>query len=114
MNKDSNETENNFPYYCQTCDYGCRYPAHWKQHCESKRHLNDGQRQSRSDKKFTGQCDQCSFNTYQPTNLKLHYLNHHAGQDERKKEFKYYCQSCDYGSFVKRLYQIHLDTKHHS
>lgn len=40
MNKDLKGAEEKFPYYCQTCDYHCQCPAHWKQHCESKKHLN--------------------------------------------------------------------------
>ena len=110
--KDSNlENDDVSKYYCKTCDYHCKYPAHWKQHCDSKKHKNGGQREKR-DKTFTGKCSECNFITTQTTNLQLHYLNHHANKEARKKGFKYYCESCDYGSFVRRLYQIHLDTKH--
>ncbi len=52
----------------------------------------------------------CKINSI--TNMKLHYLNHHATKEERKKEFKYYCEGCDFGHFTKALYKAHLETKH--
>jgi len=44
--------------------------------------------------------------------MKLHYLNHHSNKEERKKEFKYYCENCDFGNFTKALYKAHLEAKH--
>lgn len=44
--------------------------------------------------------------------MKLHYLNHHSTKEERKKEFKFYCDECNYGSFIHSLFKIHLETKH--
>ena len=44
--------------------------------------------------------------------MKLHYLNHHSNKEERKNEFKYYCEPCDFGHFTKALYKAHLEAKH--
>ena len=33
-------------------------------------------------------------------------------KEERKKEFKYYCEACDFGNFSKGLFKLHMDTKH--
>jgi hypothetical protein len=44
--------------------------------------------------------------------MKLHCLNHHSTKEERKKEFKFYCDECNYGSFIQSLFKIHLETKH--
>ena len=49
---------------------------------------------------------------YTTTNMKLHYLNNHANKEERKKEFKYYCEECDFGNFSKGLFKLHMETKH--
>jgi hypothetical protein len=32
--------------------------------------------------------------------------------EERKKEFKYYCESCDFGHFTKGLFKLHMEAKH--
>jgi len=29
-----------------------------------------------------------------------------------KKEFKYYCEECDFGNFAKGLFNLHMQTKH--
>ena len=47
------------------------------------------------------------------TNFKLHYLNKHATKEERKQEFKFYCEKCDFGCFVEVLLNRHLETKKH-
>jgi hypothetical protein len=44
--------------------------------------------------------------------MKLHYLNNHANKEERKKDFKYYCEPCDFGNFSKSLFKLHMDIKH--
>ena len=65
-------------YHCDTCNYDCLYPAHWKQHIESEKHKNEGKRKPRSDKKFDPKCNVCDYTTTRTTNMKLHYLIHHA------------------------------------
>ena len=43
--------------------------------------------------------------------MKLHYLNNHSNKEE-KKEFKYYCENCDFGNFSKGLFKLHMGAKH--
>jgi hypothetical protein len=33
-------------------------------------------------------------------------------EEERKKEFKYYCEECDFGNFSKGLFKLHMESKH--
>jgi hypothetical protein len=54
----------------------------------------------RCDKVLEPKCKLCDYTTRRTTNMKLHYLNNHANK-ERKKEFKYYCEACDFGNFSK-------------
>ena len=35
-----------------------------------------------------------------------------TNKEERKKEFKYYCELCDFGNFSKGLFKLHMETKH--
>jgi hypothetical protein len=107
-----NTIEINIKYNCDLCKYKCIYPAHWKQHIESEKHKNNGIRKPRSDKTFEPKCKSCDYITTRTTNMKLHYLNHHSNKEERKKEFKYYCEDCDFGHFTKALYKAHLEAKH--
>jgi hypothetical protein len=44
--------------------------------------------------------------------MKLYYLNNHANKEEIKKEFKYYCEACDFDNFPKGLFKLHMDAKH--
>jgi hypothetical protein len=106
----SNETE--MKYHCEACNYKCLYQAHWKQHLECEKHKNNGKRKTRSDKILEPKCKSCEYTTTRTTNMKLHYLNHHSNKEERKKEFKYYCESCDFGHFTKGLFKLHMEAKH--
>lgn len=105
-------TETDAKYMCECCNYKCNYLAHWTQHINSDKHMNDGKRKPRSDKVFNPQCQHCEYKTTRNTNMKLHYLNHHSDKEERKKKFKYYCEECDFGHFTKALYKAHLEAKH--
>lgn len=40
-------------------------------------------------------------------------LNNHSSLEEKKKEFTYYCEVCNYGIFNKDNYDKHLLTKKH-
>jgi hypothetical protein len=106
----SNEIEHK--YWCESCNYGCKYLSHWNQHTESKRHKNNGIRPPRRDKVFEPNCRLCNYTTNRTTNMKLHYLNNHATQEERKNKFKYYCEACDFGNYSKSLFKLHMEAKH--
>jgi len=58
-------------------------------------------------------CDNCEFITKNKSNYLVHKLNKHSTKEERKKEYKYYCELCDFGVFGKSLYDTHLETSTH-
>jgi hypothetical protein len=43
--------------------------------------------------------------------IRLHILTKHSGPERRKKEFKYYCEKCDFGTFTQILFTRHLEAK---
>ena len=45
--------------------------------------------------------------------MKTHQLTKHATTEERSKEFKFYCDKCDFGTFAEILFTRHLETKKH-
>ena len=100
-------------FICGKCDYKCAYPAHWKQHIESAKHLNEGKRKTRCDKILDPQCELCAFKTNNLTNMKAHKLTKHSDPEERLKGFTLYCDKCDFGTFAEILFTRHLETKKH-
>ena len=46
--------------------------------------------------------------------MKTHQLTKHATIEERSKEFKFYCDKCDFGTFAEILFTRHLETKKHN
>jgi hypothetical protein len=100
-------------YHCDCCNYTCYYLSHWNQHANTETHKNGGIRPPVKNKKDP-KCCFCDFATTLTTNMKLHYLNHHATLEDRKTGFTYYCEECDIGCFTKALYKAHLESKHSS
>ena len=45
--------------------------------------------------------------------MKKHVLNEHSTKDEKKKEFKYYCENCYFGTFSKDTFELHNNTNKH-
>jgi ribosomal protein L35 len=99
-------------YNCEVCNFSCIYPAHWKEHLETKKHKNNGKR-TRSDKILNPQCELCSFKTNNLSNMKSHKLTKHGTPNDREKNFTYYCKNCDFGTFAKLLYERHCQTPKH-
>jgi hypothetical protein len=100
-------------FICDKCDYKCDYPAHWAQHIESAKHLNDGKRQPRCDKILDPHCSLCDYKTNNSGCMKTHQLTKHSTVEERKQGFKFYCDKCDFGTFAEILFTRHLETKKH-
>lgn len=45
--------------------------------------------------------------------METHILNNHSTNIERKNKFKFYCETCDIGSFSEKHYKKHLETQKH-
>jgi ribosomal protein L35 len=101
-------------YNCEACNYKCIYPAHWKQHIESEKHKNNGIRKTRSDKVLEPKCKHCEYTTNNLTCMKVHCLTQHSSKEERKKEFKYFCDKCDFGTYADILFTRHCETQKHT
>ncbi len=86
--------------------------THFTIHTDTIKHKT-GKRKTRSDKKYNGNCKHCEYYTSSKTNMKLHIVNTHCTKEEKKQQFKYYCEYCDYGGFAKSLFDNHLKTKKH-
>lgn len=47
------------------------------------------------------------------TNYKIHLLNYHSTKEKRKKEYTYYCESNNFGSFCENQINKHKETSKH-
>jgi len=99
-------------YNCNKCQFNCNYVSIWNEHLISKKHTGD-KRKVRNDKILEDKCKFCDYKPNKTTNYKLHYLNKHATKEERQKDFPFYCDKCDFGSFNKILLDRHLETQKH-
>jgi len=100
-------------YHCERCDFSCNCLSIWTKHTETELHKT-GKRKIRKDKiKGIYKCEKCKYTTKVKSNYKMHILNQHSNGEEKKKEFKYYCDVCNFGTFGEKYYNIHLNTKKH-
>jgi hypothetical protein len=101
-----------FKYNCNKCDYHCQYPSQWSKHKATTLHKT-GKRKIRNDKKDDHSCPECKYSSRIASNIKLHYLNNHANESLRIKEFTYYCKLCKFGCFNDVLFNRHIETSKH-
>lgn len=45
--------------------------------------------------------------------FKQHKLSEHSTKEDRKNGRKYYCDSCDFGTFSKDIFDKHTNTNKH-
>ncbi len=107
-----NEEQKEFKFICEKCNFHCNIKSRWEKHINTELHLT-GKKKIRSDYKGFRKCDHCDYSTEVLITLKLHYLNHHASKEERKKEFKYYCDVCDIGAFAEEIFKKHENSLRH-
>ena len=101
-----------YKYNCKQCKFNTNYESVWERHINTTKHKT-GKRKTRSDKKKPIECDKCDYIAKTSHESRLHRLNNHSTIKERKKEFKHYCDMCDYGSFTPYSYKRHTNTKKH-
>ena len=101
-----------YKFICEKCNYKCNYKSIWNKHCGTELHKT-GKRKTRYDKKINEKCPDCDHTTASNTNMKQHKLNYHSTEEEREKQFKHYCKLCKFGTFAKKQYDNHLNTKKH-
>lgn len=99
-------------YFCETCKFSCDYESIWNQHIETKKHKNNGIL-VRPKIFCNNKCDKCYFEASHSEALKIHNLTKHSSKEEREKEFKFYCNHCDFGTFYENSYNIHCQAKKH-
>ena len=113
---------NEYKYNCIPCEFKTNSIALWEVHEKTKKHQLNGKhpkgyenRKIRRDKKIGNEikCKYCDYENQNIGNLKKHTLNNHSTNEEREKEFKYYCKECNYGSFGITEYNNHIKSKRH-
>ena len=70
-------------------------------------------KKKRSDLKEPYKCEKCDHKTKNKTNLIQHYLNYHGNFEERKNNFKFFCEYCNYGTFSKSFIEKHINSIKH-
>jgi len=99
-------------YKCDNCRFECNYKSMWEKHINTELHKT-GKKKKRSDYKEPDKCNKCKYSSKNKISMKQHILNEHATKDERKKDFKYYCEFCDYGTFSVDFINKHTETEKH-
>ncbi len=101
-----------YKYICEKCDYKCKFDCEWKKHCETTLHLT-GKRKKKDNYKQAEKCKHCEYSTKNTFLLKKHTLTEHANKKEKKIGFKFYCETCDFGTFAQDTMDIHNNTNKH-
>ena len=102
--------ENEYKYKCVQCEFYTNIKPVYEKHLQTEKHKT-GKRGIRSDKKYPEKCEECNYKPSGNTNYMQHKLNYHATKEERKEKFKYYCEKCDFGTFLKQIYETHTKTE---
>lgn len=100
----------NYNFYCEKCNYGTNIKLSFVKHTSTILHKT-GKKGKKTEITYT--CEKCNFTTKNNKNILSHMLNNHSTKEERKEKFKYYCECCDFGVFVKSMMDTHLNTNKH-
>jgi hypothetical protein len=104
------ETKKSF--ICEKCNFKCNYKSKYELHLKSSIHLT-GKRKDRCDKREPYICKICGYESMNEFNYNCHYFNNHSTNEEKEKGFSYYCKSCNFGTYVKKCYELHMNTQKH-
>ena len=99
-------------YRCDKCNKEFKFKCRYESHLKTLKHTGDKRKQRVKIEDLV--CSYCKeFRTRNEHNLKIHILNYHKNKEEREKEYPYYCNICDFGSFQNSHLEKHKLTKKH-
>jgi hypothetical protein len=101
-----------YKYNCEKCNYHTNIKQLIKKHEETILHKT-GERGKKKKTINKYKCDKCEYKTYNNKNYLLHKLNNHSTKEERIKEFKHYCDKCDFGCFTINSFTKHENSQGH-
>lgn len=102
-----------YKYVCEKCFFYTNARSALNAHMITKKHLT-GTKAKRCDKKYPDKCPNCNYKPKSNTNFLQHTLNYHSSKEEKKENFKYYCEKCDFGTFSEQLFIMHKNTNKHA
>ncbi len=100
-------------FYCEKCNYKTDLKQSYLQHCKSELHKTGLYGGKELVPRKVLQCSLCDFNTTNVKNHLTHKLNNHSTKEERKTQFKYYCEKCDFGIFTESGFAKHNESTRH-
>lgn len=105
-------TENN-KFICEKCNYKTNIKSLISQHYETELHKTGERGKKQIKEKELFSCNKCDFSSTNKNNYLTHKLNNHSTKEERKQQFKYYCDNCDFGVFTESSLEIHKNSLRH-
>jgi hypothetical protein len=102
-------------YICEKCNFKCNSKISWNKHIETEKH-KIGKNKIRSDKIYPCKCiisENCNFIATKKSHMDQHILMFHSTKEERKANYKYYCDYCDFGSLSEVAFNKHLLSNKH-
>jgi len=106
-------TDNN-KFICEKCNYKTNIKSLILQHYETELHKTGERGKKLIKEKEIFSCDKCDFSSTNNYNYLTHKLNNHSTKEERKQQFKYYCDNCDFGVFTESSLEIHKHSLRHN
>ena len=105
-----NET---YKFNCEKCKYATNIRYSLIQHNRTELHKTGERGKKQIKEKVIFQCSKCEFNSTNKNNYSTHKLNNHSTKEERKNQFKYYCEICDFGVFTESSFEKHKNSLKH-
>ena len=104
---------NRHKYYCEKCKYGTDIRYSLIQHNNTELHKTGSRGKKQIKVKEEFKCNDCNYKSLNKNNYLTHKLNNHSTKEERKQQFKYYCDICDVGVFSETSFNNHKETIRH-
>jgi hypothetical protein len=99
-------------YECEKCNFETNVKQAYKNHLETEKHKT-GKIKTRSDKLYPEKCELCNYKPYSCAGYVQHKLQIHASIEEKKTQFKFYCEQCNFGTYNELFFNKHISTKKH-
>lgn len=107
------KTIKNNEFKCEKCNVIFKHNFILQRHLKTELHKT-GHKKPRENRKEKIICDECGFfSTISEAELFKHKLLYHKSEEERIKEYNYYCKTCKVGFFDIDKFEKHNETKSH-
>jgi hypothetical protein len=106
--------DKDYKFICEKCKFYTDSSSSFARHTSSSLHITGVHGRRKYPKDLVLNCTICEFTSTSVHTFNSHILNKHVNNQTRNTQYKFYCNTCNFGSMSKSKFDKHIQSFKHT